>query len=483
MNKSRYHVIGAVHGIGNWFSFHLAENGYQVFCYDVQEFPSNDSLNLAKIPAGQKFKISKNNNYDKYSEHFQKNDYVLIATPDKELENLEKQLVPFIKDCVVVCLFSVQETALKRISSWNISNFFGCHPLFSHTVANPTGQILALVNFNKENDLQEKFKAEMDSIGFITETENLSSKEHDEKMSIIQALPHFTYLIFAKTLSDITQRHDQLLKIQTPPFRFLYAFMCRYLKNNTPETNASIQSSNYAQNIWKTFSKTCCDIAGKFNSDSSIDKNIITKTIKIVEDSYTGANIDEGVKFAIKAVDNLSDFENTLYKYKNNKEPFVFYYYSEESRKNEIKIVIIQEINATEVKCIESTKILNDKYAIGLYGNSANNYKKLGTVFSKKPVTFKKRRMFLLKEKELKEFWNLQVHTVTNEICIENRKGLSIHFFEDCLPKLVDGLKECKYNNIILDNGVKKVHLTINYFPSKSKKEIVAKIEEILDCI
>jgi prephenate dehydrogenase len=477
MDKHIYHIIGAASGIGSWFSFHLAKSGHKVFCYDVNAY--NDLFGSTKVC--EKITVPENKKYEEYKNNFKKDDYVLIAIPEPGLEDLGNHLARFITDCVVVSLTSVQKNSLNIIGNWNISKgFFGCHALFGPTLINPIGQVLALVDFDRKNELMRVFEDDMKDMGLFTAC--LSVEDHDKMMSVIQVLPHFTYLIIAETISrSIVGKQDQLLEMQTPNFRFLHAFMCRYLRNNTLTTSASIQSSEYAKEMRNKFLDVGHEIANKFDAAGTGGINGIAVHIEEIGKKYTGFHIDEGEKIAKKAVESLSSFENTIYKYYKNEEPFVFYYSNNGEKK--IRIVKINKIDVTTVECTESTKIYNKKYAIGLDQNSIANYKMYGLNFRKKVSKFHKRKMFLLEKDALESFWNSQVLTISTKTNIVTSKKFSDSFFEIYLPILVDGLKKCTKNNYFTKDGVEMVHLKIEYLSCKTKQEITDKIQEIVSSI
>lgn len=120
----------------------------------------------------------------------------------------------------------------------------GAHPLFGPTVSDLTGLIVAVVDPPDNRAIspwRQWFLDRLAQLRLIVTPTN--ARQHDEAMSFVQALAHFTLLSFAYTFVRLNQDPADLLPFRTPVFEPLLYLAARvaYLARSNPDTYRAIQ--------------------------------------------------------------------------------------------------------------------------------------------------------------------------------------------------------------------------------------------------
>lgn len=120
----------------------------------------------------------------------------------------------------------------------------GAHPLFGPAVSNLTGLIVAVVdpaNARPASPWRAWFLDHLARLHFIVTP--ATADEHDDAMSFVQALTHFTLLAFAYSFVRLNRDPADLLAFRTPVFEPLLYLAARvaHLARVNPDTYRSIQ--------------------------------------------------------------------------------------------------------------------------------------------------------------------------------------------------------------------------------------------------
>ncbi len=121
----------------------------------------------------------------------------------------------------------------------------GAHPLFSPTVTELAGLIVAVVDPDdgrSPSPWREWFLGQLAGLRMIVTP--TTAGEHDDAMAFVQALTHFALLAYAYTFVRLDCDPIDLLALRTPVFEPLLYLAARvaYLARATPETYRSIQA-------------------------------------------------------------------------------------------------------------------------------------------------------------------------------------------------------------------------------------------------
>ncbi len=168
-----------------------------------------------------------------------KADIVIISVPIGITEKIIKEVAPLIKkEGAIMDLTSLKEFPVKAMLKAKCE-VIGLHPLFSHTNPLPGQTVIACPARSKiwypwiKRFLEEKG----------ANVKELSPKEHDKIMAVIQALVHFADIAFGHALKSIKIPISDYLKYATPSSELKIAFAARLLEQD-PDLYANIQIQN-----------------------------------------------------------------------------------------------------------------------------------------------------------------------------------------------------------------------------------------------
>jgi hypothetical protein len=121
----------------------------------------------------------------------------------------------------------------------------GAHPLFSPTISDLTGLIVAAVDPNdgrSTSPWRHWFLEQLADLRIIVTP--VSAEDHDDAMAFVQSLTHFALLTFAYTFVRLDRDPADLLALRTPVFEPLLYLAARVanLARTNPETYRSIQT-------------------------------------------------------------------------------------------------------------------------------------------------------------------------------------------------------------------------------------------------
>lgn len=217
--------------MGEWFRAFFNGLGYDVLISDVDTKLTN--VELAK-----------------------KADIVIVSVPIKETVKVIKEVRGFVRKdgllCDITSLKSkpVQEMAKAR------SGALGMHPLFGHLTQSLEGQkiVFCIIRTNKWVDfLRDVFTK--NKAGII----EISPKDHDFQMAMVQALTHFTNINLARTF--YVQKFTPDPSFLTPVFRLQSLIIGRVLGQD-PKLYADIEIENpYFKKVLACFEKQIKDLA------------------------------------------------------------------------------------------------------------------------------------------------------------------------------------------------------------------------------
>lgn len=207
-------IIGGKGKMGRYFANFFKKNGYEVVISDLHTKLSNKQL--AK-----------------------KADVVIVSVPIDETEEVINEVAPLVKKSGLLMDFtSVKMMPMQHLKKTKAS-YLGCHPLFGPTTG-IQGQIVVLCPgrgirwHHWLKDLLEKNQV------IVRE---LKPDRHDELMSYIQTLNHFTEMVLADVLRKSGIPIKELMKYPSSVYT-LELFMMGRILNQDPKLYANIQLSN-----------------------------------------------------------------------------------------------------------------------------------------------------------------------------------------------------------------------------------------------
>ena len=168
-----------------------------------------------------------------------KADVVLVSVPIDSTEEVIAEIAPHIKkSSLLLDLTSVKVGPMEAMKKTK-ADYLGCHPLFGPT-ASMRGQIVILCP-GKGKLWQYWLSSMLEKNGVIVR--EISAKKHDELMSYIQTLTHFSHIAFADALRKSGIPIKDFIKYPSPVY-MLELYMMGRILNQDPKLYANIQLSN-----------------------------------------------------------------------------------------------------------------------------------------------------------------------------------------------------------------------------------------------
>jgi chorismate mutase/prephenate dehydrogenase len=167
---------------------------------------------------------------------------VLMAVPIHLTAQLIKQLPPLPVDCLLADITSVKQAPLQAMLQQHSGPVLGLHPMFGPDISNIVKQVVVVCHGRGSEQYQWLLK--QFSVWGAVLTEKTAS-QHDELMQLIQAMRHFSSLVYGVHLAEEQADLQQLLELSSPIYRLELAMVGRLFAQNA-ELYADIMLSSSA---------------------------------------------------------------------------------------------------------------------------------------------------------------------------------------------------------------------------------------------
>ncbi|GAA3538437.1 bifunctional chorismate mutase/prephenate dehydrogenase [Zobellella aerophila] len=192
-------VVGGAGLLGGLFAHQLKLSGYRVEILEKDDWQQAESL-LAG--AG----------------------LVVLAVPIDQTVAVIGRLPKLPDDCLLVDLTSVKSEPLAAMMATHAGPVLGLHPMFGPDVSSLAKQVI-IYCAGRGAEQYEWLLAQMRIWG--ARLQPVSAEEHDEAMSLVQALRHFTSFAYGAHLCAEQADITQLLRLSSPIYRLELAMVGR----------------------------------------------------------------------------------------------------------------------------------------------------------------------------------------------------------------------------------------------------------------
>jgi len=167
---------------------------------------------------------------------------VLMAVPIHLTEQLIKQLPPLPEHCVLADITSVKQVPMQTMLQQHRGPVLGLHPMFGPDISNIVKQVVVVCHGRGSEHYQWLIKQFKVWGAVLTEK---TAPQHDELMQLIQAMRHFSSLVYGVHLAEEQADLQQLLELSSPIYRLELAMVGRLFAQNA-ELYADIMLSSSA---------------------------------------------------------------------------------------------------------------------------------------------------------------------------------------------------------------------------------------------
>ncbi|MDO6500993.1 bifunctional chorismate mutase/prephenate dehydrogenase [Photobacterium sanguinicancri] len=149
---------------------------------------------------------------------------VVVSVPINVTEQVIAKLGSLPADCILADLTSIKSGPLQAMLEVHKGPVIGLHPMFGPDIPSLAKQVIVYCDGRNPEHYQwllEQFQIWGASLNRI------SAIEHDQGMTLIQALRHFTSFVYGVHLAEEDPRLDQLLSLSSPIYRLELAMVGR----------------------------------------------------------------------------------------------------------------------------------------------------------------------------------------------------------------------------------------------------------------
>ncbi|XGI84554.1 prephenate dehydrogenase [Halorutilales archaeon Cl-col2-1] len=229
-------VVGGAGAMGEWFVGFFEERGYDVYVSDPD---ADDSVPLKRV--------------DDF-------DIVVVSVPIDSTVEVIEEVAPRMSDGLLMDITSVKKKPVDAMRE-NVSEdveVLGTHPMYGPSVRSMRGQTVIIVEVHT-GERAEEIVSLFDDAG--ANIQRVSAKEHDEMMSVVQGLTHFSYITVGRTLERIDFDVDESRRFMSPVYEITLDFVGRILNQN-PHLYADIQENQPVGVVHDAFVETARELRG-----------------------------------------------------------------------------------------------------------------------------------------------------------------------------------------------------------------------------
>ncbi|GLS92325.1 T-protein [Psychromonas marina] len=163
-------------------------------------------------------------NWDQAEQICSKAGLVIVGSPIDVTEDIISQLTYLPEDCILADITSVKDGPLQAMLMAHKGPVVGLHPMFGPDISSFAKQVIVYCDGRGEDKyvwLIEQMKI------WGSHLYNVQAPTHDESMTLIQALRHFTSFVYGVHLQGVDADLEQLLDLSSPIYRLELAMVGR----------------------------------------------------------------------------------------------------------------------------------------------------------------------------------------------------------------------------------------------------------------
>ncbi|PKG37624.1 bifunctional chorismate mutase/prephenate dehydrogenase [Psychromonas sp. Urea-02u-13] len=174
--------------------------------------------------SGYKVDVLGRANWDQAEQICSQAGLVIVGSPIDVTENVINQLTYLPDDCILADITSVKDAPLTAMLAVHKGPVVGLHPMFGPDISSFAKQVI--VYCDGRGEAQYAWLIEQMKI-WGSHLYNVKAPTHDESMTLIQALRHFTSFVYGVHLQEVDADLEQLLDLSSPIYRLELAMVGR----------------------------------------------------------------------------------------------------------------------------------------------------------------------------------------------------------------------------------------------------------------
>lgn len=144
-------------------------------------------------------------------------DIVIISVPIYLTDEIIKKTIPYLSEGTILADYtSIKKEPLETMLSNYDGPVVGLHPIFGPTISSPDKQVIVVCD-GKQQDKYQYFIDDLAKIGFCIE--KMTSQDHDEAMTFIQGIEHFSVYCLGMFLKERNIDIEKMMKLSSPVYK------------------------------------------------------------------------------------------------------------------------------------------------------------------------------------------------------------------------------------------------------------------------
>jgi len=174
--------------------------------------------------SGYQVDVLGRSNWDQAEAICSKAGLVIVGSPIDVTADVIKQLNFLPKDCILTDITSVKDEPLTEMLAVHDGPVVGLHPMFGPDISSFAKQVIVYCDGRDP----EKYQWLIDQMKIWgAHLYNVAAPTHDQSMTLIQALRHFTSFVYGVHLQEVDADLEQLLDLSSPIYRLELAMVGR----------------------------------------------------------------------------------------------------------------------------------------------------------------------------------------------------------------------------------------------------------------
>jgi len=228
--------------MGEWFVDFFEEQGLSV---DISDPDADESVPLEDA--------------DEY-------DVVVVAVPIEITSEVIEDVASYMTSGLLMDVTSVKREPVEAMrAAPDDVEILGTHPMFGPTVRSMRGQTVIVVRESPGSLAERVVDAFRDAGANVQEAR---AREHDEMMSVVQGLTHYSLISIGGALERLNFDVDDSRRFMSPVYEITLDFVGRVLNQN-PELYADIQMNQPVGDVHDALIETAEELAEAVESDDS----------------------------------------------------------------------------------------------------------------------------------------------------------------------------------------------------------------------
>jgi len=255
--------------------------------------------------SGYQVDILEQGDWDKADALFTNAGLVVVSVPINLTETIIAKLGRLPTDCVLADITSIKNKPLQAMLNAHQGPVVGLHPMFGPDVGNLAKQVIVCCD-GRGKDQYQWLLDQMQIWG--ARIYDVDAKQHDDAMTLIQALRHFTTFVYGAHLAEENPDLQQLLDLSSPIYRLELAMVGRlFAQDPTLYADIILASDNNVAMI-RRYAERFMQAAEMLERN---DKEGFIRSFEMVSDwfgDYSTQFLQESRNLLLQANDNRQFF-------------------------------------------------------------------------------------------------------------------------------------------------------------------------------